>query len=88
MVWTETRAATKDEDGEELGVCSVCGYEETRSVLYVKPQRTSLELPSSLKWIAGGVAGILLLAAITVFIMYLNENSKRKRRARNRNKYR
>lgn len=82
MVWTETRAATKKEDGEEQGVCSVCGYTETRSVLYVKPERTSIELPTGLKWVVGVVGGIIVLAAAVVFIQYMKDKARRKRRAK------
>lgn len=82
MVWTETRAATKKADGEEQGKCSVCGYTETRSVIYTKPERTSLALPSAVKWIIGAVGGIIVLAAIVVFIEYLKVKARKKRRAR------
>ncbi|MDO5445046.1 MAG: hypothetical protein Q4F31_05435 [Eubacteriales bacterium] len=82
MVWTETRAATKKMDGEEQGVCSVCGYTETRSVVYTKPERTALDLPSFVPWIIGAVGGIIVLAAVIVFIEYLKVKARKKRRAK------
>ena len=35
--WTTVKEATKDEDGEEERVCSVCGEKETRTVKYEDP---------------------------------------------------
>jgi len=82
LIWTETKPATKKEDGERQGVCSVCGYTETQPVVYVKPQRTSINLPSSVKWIIGIVVGILVLAALVLFIQYRKDRARRRRRAR------
>ena len=82
MTWTEPRAATKKADGEEQGVCDICGYTETRSTLYTKPQRESKGVPSAVKWIIGIVGGIIVLAAAVIFIQYLKDKAKRKRRAR------
>ena len=33
-VWHETRAASAAEDGEETGVCAVCGHTVTRALPY------------------------------------------------------
>lgn len=81
MVWTEVRSATKKEQGEEKGVCSVCGLEQTRSVEYVKAKKTS-GLPNVLKWIVGIVGGIVVLAVLVLFIQYIKDKKRRARRAR------
>ena len=82
MTWTETKAATKKEAGEETGVCSVCGYTETKSVEYVKPQRTGLKLPSAVKWVGGILGGIIVVGGGILGIQYLKDKAKRKRRAK------
>lgn len=81
MVWTETSPATKKAPGEEKGVCSVCGYENTRSIEYVRPVRTA-GVPNAVKWIVGIVGGLVLLCAAVVGIQYVKDRRRRARRAR------
>lgn len=81
MIWTETSPATKKASGEEKGVCSVCGYEESRSIEYVKPVRTA-RVPKAVKWIVGIVGGIVVLGAAVVGIQYIKDKRRRERRAK------
>ena len=82
MVWTETKAPTKNEDGEEEGVCSVCGYTETRSKLYEKPARSAKNLPSLITYVLFGLAGILALVIVVLLIRNAGAKAKKNRRSR------
>ncbi len=74
-VWHETRAATADREGEETGVCSVCGHTITRSLGKADAaSRSALGLGEKLGidgfsdtqiLVAGGAAACLLLLIIT-----------------------
>lgn len=75
FVWHETRAATAEQEGEETGVCSVCGYTVTRSLGRADTaSRSALGLGEKLGLdgfsdvqilVAGGAAACLLLLIIT-----------------------
>ena len=89
LTWTETRAATRQEDGEKTGVCSVCGYTETQPVVYVRPTRTALNLPSPIKWLIGIVIALVILA-LDIFIIHkitVTARKKRRERMAGRNKF-
>ena len=73
MSWTETRAATKKQPGEESGECGVCDYTATREVEYEKPA-------SSGRWILYAGIGV---AALVVVLMLLSA-ARQKRAARRR----
>lgn len=80
MVWTET-PATKKAPGEKKGVCSVCGYEQTETIEYVRPVREA-KVPKAVKWAVGIIGGLVLLAAAVVGIQYIKDKRRRERRAR------
>ena len=82
MVWTQTKEATKKEDGEETGVCSICGYSETRPILYSETENSLLDIPALAEWGIVALGAILLIAGIIVFMEYLAVKSRNKRRAR------
>ena len=81
--WTENRAATKKEAGEETGVCSVCGYSTVRATEY-KAESTG----------TGGVnlgtfrlIFFVVLAAIAAIVIILIVQAVREnRRSRHRRK--
>ena len=81
MVWTEITPATKKAPGEEKGVCSVCGYEISRSTEYVRPVRDS-KVPGAVKWIVGIIGGLVVLCAAVVGIQYVKDKRRRARRAK------
>lgn len=87
MIWTETRTATKKLDGEEKGVCEVCGYTETRNTVFMRAEHPSLDLPSSLFWIAALAGGVVLLALIVVMAEYFRAKARKKRRAKMSGRY-
>ncbi len=78
MTWTEDTAPTVREEGQESGVCTVCGYSETR--VLPKLERTPLSLPS--------IRLILLMLLLPVDLLLLiihpfagaDSSSKRRRR--------
>ena len=77
LVWSETVRPTKKTEGEETGICSVCGYTTHRPVMYSR----AANQPDFLLWGILGVAGLLLLSMTVIFIQLLAGNrGKRKRR--------
>lgn len=86
-VWHETRAATAEQEGEESGVCSVCGYAVTRSLGKADTgSRSALGLGEKLGLegfsdvqilLIGGAAACLLLLILTSAL-----TPKRRRRRR------
>lgn len=87
-VWHETTAATPEQDGEETGTCSVCGYSITRPLPYEgSGSRSTLGLNLGEKLgidgfsdvqilLVGGAAACLLLLILSAAL------SPRKRRRR------
>ena len=85
-VWHETYAATPERDGEETGVCSVCGYSITRPLPYEgSGTRSALGLGEKLGidglsdvqiLLIGGAAACLLLLILSAAL------SPRRRRRR------
>lgn len=78
--WTELRAATKKEAGEEKGVCSVCGYETTRALEY-EASADSIFSGLSIGWV---LAGIVLVIVILVIVDSVKSSRRRRRRRRRR----
>ena len=78
--WTELRAATKKEAGEEKGVCSVCGYETTRPLAYEAGADKILS-GISIGWV---LAGIVLIIVILVIVDTIKSSRRRRRRRRRR----
>ena len=78
--WTELRAATKKEAGEEKGVCSVCGYETTRPLVYEAGADKILS-GISIGWV---LAGIVLIIVILVIVDTIKSSRRRRRRRRRR----
>lgn len=78
--WTELRAATKKEAGEEKGVCSVCGYETTRALEY-EASADSIFSGLSIGWV---LAGIVLVIVILVIVDAISSSRRRRRRRRRR----
>ena len=78
--WTELRAATKKEAGEEKGVCSVCGYETTRALEY-EAGADSIFSGLPIGWV---LAGIVLVIVILVIVDSVKSSRRRRRRRRRR----
>ena len=86
-VWHETRAATPDQDGEETGVCSVCGHSLTRALAYEGGGARSLGIAEAL-----GIEGLsdiqlLLIGGAALCLLLLIRSAalspgKRRRRRR------
>lgn len=81
MSWTTVREATKKADGEEDGVCDVCGYTTKRNVPYVKPEKTD-GMSKGLKLGLGAVGAIAVLGGGVMFTQYEIDKKRRKRRAK------
>jgi hypothetical protein len=87
MDWTETKPATLRSDGEEEGICSVCGYSASRSVPY-----TGLLSSVGRLFDEAGLVGmaivaicaILALAILVIIIRALADGISRKRRKKRR----
>ena len=83
MVWTETTPATFRSDGEEKGVCSVCGYSSSRSIPYTGALSVVRQLFGEAGWIGVAIAAIcviLALAILMIVIRALVDGISRKRR--------
>ena len=81
MSWTTTREATKKADGEEEGVCEVCGYTTRRNVPYVKEEKTG-GMSKGLKIGLGAVGAVAVIGGGVMFTQYEIDKKKRKRRAK------
>ena len=77
--WSVLRAATRQEPGEEKGVCSVCGVETTRTLEYDMGGDNILT-GISIGWV---LAGIVLIIVILVIVDVV-KSSRRSRRRRRR----
>ena len=87
MDWTETAPATFSSDGEERGVCSVCGYSTSRSVPYTGALSVVRQLFGEAGWIGVAIAAIcaiLALAILIIVIRALVDRIRRKRRKKRR----
>ena len=81
MSWTETRAATKKQPGEEAGECGVCDYTTTREVEYVKPAENG-------RWILYvGIGAVALVVILMVLSAVKQKRAARRRRAASRRRY-
>ena len=80
MVWSETVRPTKKADGEETGICSVCGYTTHRPVIYTR----SSSGPDLLLWGILGIAGLLLVSIVVIFVQLITSRNRRRRRRRKR----
>ena len=77
--WTETRAATRRADGEEEGLCKVCGYTETRSVPYSRQNSGNVSL-DTFRMVFYGILGLIGLGLIALITVFLVSGRKKKRR--------
>ena len=79
--WTEKRAATRRADGEEEGVCKVCGYSETRSVPYARgTENASGVSMNTFRLVFYVILGLIALAVIALLIVFLLSGRRKKRR--------
>ena len=80
--WSEARAATRRADGEEEGLCTVCGYSTTRSVPYARQTSASGSVSiDTFRLVFYGILGLIglgLIALIIVFIVSGKRSKKRK----------
>ena len=77
MTWTPLAKATKKTPATEQGVCSVCGYSETRSVAAAEGEGGALRY---IVWGIGGAVGLIVVAVIIDSAV----SSRRRRRRRRR----
>ena len=87
MEWTETTPATFTSDGEEKGVCNVCGYSASRSVPYTGALSVVRQLFGEAGWIGvviAAICAILALAILIIVIRALADGIRRKRRKKRR----
>ena len=81
LVWTVTVPATRKTDGEEMGVCSSCGYTTYRTI---SSATRSGDGPDILLWVILGLCALLILTLLIIFIYLLVQRRKRRRRRRRR----
>lgn len=77
MEWTVVTEATKKADGTEQGVCSVCGYTETRSLAYEKDEDGEI---SFMRYVFIGIIVLIVVIVIGLVISGIAESRRRKRR--------
>lgn len=87
-VWHETRAATPEQQGEESGICSVCGQEVRRTFNYEGPVKQAVDLGIGETLGIEGFSDIQLLllggAAVCLLLLILSAalSPRRSRRRR------
>ena len=77
MEWTVVTEATKKAEGAEQGVCSVCGYTETRSLAYEKDEDGEI---SFMRYVFIGIIVLIVVIVIGLVISGIAESRRRKRR--------
>ena len=77
MEWTVVTEATKKADGTEQGVCSVCGYTETRSLAYEKDEDGEIGF---MRYVFIGIIVLIVVIVIGLVISGIAESRRRKRR--------
>lgn len=77
MEWTVVTEATKKAEGTEQGVCSVCGYTETRSLAYEKDEDGEI---SFMRYVFIGIIVLIVVIVIGLVISGIAESRRRKRR--------
>ena len=77
MEWTVVTEATKKAPGTEQGVCSVCGYTETRSLAYEKDEDGELGF---MRYVFIGIIVLIVVIVIGLVISGIAESRRRKRR--------
>ena len=75
MSWTVTREATKDEPGEEEGVCSVCGYRAVRE-LPIDEEAVAESEAHIFLYILIGLAALLLLSILVLIIQAIRRANR------------
>lgn len=77
MEWTVVTEATKKAEGTEKGVCSVCGYTETRSLAYEKDSDGGVGF---MRYVFIGIIVLIVLIVVGLVISSIAESRRRKRR--------
>ena len=77
MEWTVVTEATKKAPGTEQGVCSVCGYTETRSLAYEEDSDGGVGF---MRYVFIGIIVLIVLAVVGLAISSIAESRRRKRR--------
>ena len=77
MEWTVVTEATKKAEGTEKGVCSVCGYTETRSLAYEKESDGGVGF---MRYVFIGIIVLIVLIVVGLVISSIAESRRRKRR--------
>ena len=78
MEWTVVTEATKKAPGTEQGVCSVCGYTETRSLAYEKDSDGGVGF---MRYVFIGIIVLIVLIVVGLVISSIAESRRRKRRS-------
>ena len=77
MEWTVVTEATKKAEGTEKGVCSVCGYTETRSLAYEEDSDGGVGF---MRYVFIGIIVLIVLAVVGLVISSIAESRRRRRR--------
>ena len=77
MEWTVVTEATKKAPGTEQGVCSVCGYTETRSLAYEEDSDGGVGF---MRYVFIGIIVLIVLAVVGLVISSIAESRRRRRR--------
>ena len=77
MEWAVVTEATKKAEGTEQGVCSVCGYTETRSLAYEKDEDGEIGF---MRYVFIGIIVLIVVIVIGLVISGIAESRRRKRR--------
>lgn len=77
MEWTVVTEATRKAEGTEQGVCSVCGYTETRSLAYEKDEDGEI---SFMRYVFIGIIVLIVVIVVGLVISGIAESRRRKRR--------
>jgi len=77
MVWTVTREPSREQSGEEQGVCSICGYKAVRELPF--DEEAALERDQPLfRYTLIGLGAALLLSIVILIVQAVRRASRRR----------
>ena len=76
MIWTQTKAPSRNEEGAQDGICTVCGYLEVMPIAY--------EASGFLRYVGFALIAFCILAVIILIIESIKAAQRRRRRRKRR----
>ena len=77
-------AASNRADGTEEGICSVCGYTESRALIYAESDGSDKDGMSFIRIVLIVVAALALITVVLLVVESIQREKRRRRRRRRR----